>query len=84
MAKAFDELKKLNEDHKTIQQKNLSLFEGVKDREIADLKKSLAGWQEAVSVRDQEIARQKQMLDMSEQGIGHIIEAWLKRFNAAL
>jgi len=63
MAKAFDELKKLNEDHKTIQQKNL--FEGVKDREIADLKKSLAGWQEAVSVRDQEIARQKQMLDES-------------------
>ena len=65
MAKAFDELKKLNEDHKTIQQKNLSLFEGVKDREIADLKKSLAGWQEAVSVRDQEITRQKQMLDES-------------------
>ena len=65
MAKAFDELKKLNEDHKTIQQKNLSRFEGVKDREIADLKKSLAGWQEAVSVRDQEITRQKQMLDES-------------------
>ena len=65
MAKAFDELKKLNEDHKAIQQKNLSLFEGVKDREIADLKKSLTGWQEAVSVRDQEIARQKQMLDES-------------------
>lgn len=65
MAKAFDELKKLNEDHKTIQQKNLSLFEGVKDREIVDLKKSLAGWQEAVSVRDQEITRQKQMLDES-------------------
>lgn len=62
MAKAFDELKKLNEDHKAIQQKNLSLFEGVKDREIADLKKSLAEWQEAVSVRDKEIARQKQML----------------------
>jgi len=24
------------------------------------------------------------MLVISEQGIGHIIEAWLKRFNAAL
>jgi len=65
MAKAFDELKKLNEEHKAIQQKNLSLFEGVKDREIADLKKSLAGWQDAVTVRDQEITRQKQMLDES-------------------
>jgi hypothetical protein len=72
MARAFDELKKLNEDHKTIQQKNLSLFEGVKDREIADLKKSLAGWQDAVSVRDKEIARQKEMLNDSTTDLNRL------------
>ena len=72
MAKAFDELKKLNEDHKSIQQENLSLFQGVKDREIADLKKALAGWQEAVNVRDKEIAKQKQMLDESTLDLNNL------------
>lgn len=65
MANAFDELKRLNEEHKKIQESNFKLFSGEKDREIADLRKALAGWQAAVTDRDKEITRKQQALDDS-------------------
>ena len=65
MANAFDELKRLNEEHKRIQENNFKLFSGEKDREIADLRKVLAGWQAAVTDRDKEITRKQQALDDS-------------------
>jgi hypothetical protein len=55
MANAFDELKRLNEEHKRIQESNLKLFSGEKDREIAELKKAIAEWHAAVEARDKDI-----------------------------
>jgi hypothetical protein len=72
MAIAVDELKRLNEEHKRIQESNFKLFTGEKDREIADLRKALVGWQNAVTERDKEITRKQQALDDSTSDLNRL------------
>ncbi len=72
MANAVDELKRLNEEHKRIQESNFKLFTGEKDREIADLRKALVGWQNAVTERDKEITRKQQALDDSTSDLNRL------------
>ena len=64
MANAFDELKKLNDEHKRIQEANLKLFTGEKDRELASLRKSLAlANEDAASIGSQLIEKKKMLED---------------------
>jgi hypothetical protein len=72
MANSFDELKKLNEEHKRIQESNFKLFSGEKDREIGDLRKALAGWQAAVEDRDKDIKKKAQMLEDSTNDLNKL------------
>ena len=72
MANAFDELKRLNEEHKKIQESNFKLFSGEKDREIADLRKNLGGLQATVADRDKEIVRKQQALDDSASDLNRL------------
>lgn len=72
MANAFDELKRLNEEHKRIQESNLKLFSGEKDREIAELKKAISGWIAAVEARDKEIKQKAQMLEDSTNDLNRL------------
>jgi len=72
MANAFDELKRLNEEHKRIQENNFKLFSGEKDREIGDLKKAIAGWHAAVEARDKDIKQKAQMLEDSTNDLNRL------------
>lgn len=72
MANAFDELKKLNEEHKRIQESNFKLFSGEKDREIAELRKAIAGWHAAVEARDKDIKQKAQMLEDSTNDLNKL------------
>ena len=64
MAAALDELKKLNDEHKRIQEANLKLFAGEKDRELASLRKSLAiANEDAASIGSQLIEKKKMLED---------------------
>ena len=72
MATAFDELKRLNEEHKRIQESNFKLFSGEKDREIAELRKAIAGWHAAVEARDKEIKQKAQMLEDSTNDLNKL------------
>jgi hypothetical protein len=65
LAKAFDELKKLNEQHRGLQAENLSLFSGMKDKKIADLEKLLAVSEALVAKRAEEVSIKQKMLDDS-------------------
>jgi hypothetical protein len=48
------------------------LFSGEKDREISDIKKTLAGWQATVAERDKEIVREKEMLHNSTSDLNKL------------
>ena len=72
MANAFDELKRLNEEHKRIQENNFKLFSGEKDREIGDLKKDMASWHAAVEARDKDIKQKAQMLEDSTNDLNKL------------
>ena len=72
MANAFDELKRLNEEHKRIQESNFKLFSGEKDREIGDLKKAISGWHSAVEARDKDIKQKAQMLEDSTNDLNKV------------
>ncbi len=65
LAKAFDELKRLNEQHRSLQAENLSLFSGMKDKKIAELEKSLAVSEGLVARRAEEVSSKQKMLDDS-------------------
>jgi len=72
MANAFDELKRLNEEHKRIQESNLKLFSGEKDREIAELKKTITSVNSALEARDKEIKQKVQMLEDSTNDLNRL------------
>jgi hypothetical protein len=72
MANAVDELKRLNEEHKRIQESNFKLFSGEKDREIAELRKAIAGWHAAVESRDKEISQKARMLEDSTSDLNKL------------
>jgi hypothetical protein len=63
MAAALDELKKLNDEHKRIQEANLRLFTGEKDRELASLRKSLALANEDAAAMGSQLIKEKKMLE---------------------
>jgi len=65
MAKAVDELRNLNEQHRSLQAENITLFSGLKDKKISDLEKSLAASAALVTSRDEEIVTKNKMLDDS-------------------
>lgn len=65
MAKALDELRVLNEQHRNLQAENITLFSGLKDKKISDLEKSLAASEALVTKRDEEIVTKIKMLDDS-------------------
>jgi hypothetical protein len=63
MAAVLDELKKLNEEHKRVQEANLKLFTGEKDREISSLRKSLALANEDAAALGSQLIEKKKMLE---------------------
>ena len=65
MAKALDELRDLNEQHRSLQAENITLFSGLKDKKISDLGKSLAASEALVAMRDEKILTKNKMLDDS-------------------
>ena len=65
MAKAVDELRNLNEQHRSLQAENITLFSGLKDKKISDLEKALAASAALVTKRDEEIVTKNKMLDDS-------------------
>ena len=65
MAKAVDELRNLNEQHRSLQAENITLFSGLKDKKISDLEKSLAASEALVTKRGEEIVTKNKMHDDS-------------------
>jgi predicted nucleic acid-binding Zn-ribbon protein len=65
MANALDKLTDLNEQHRSLQAENITLFSGLKDEKISDLEKSLAASEALVTKRDEEIVTKIKMLDDS-------------------
>ena len=72
MANAFDELKRLNEEHKRIQESNFKLFSGEKDREIAEQRKASAGWHAVAEAREKDIKQKTQMLEDSTNDLNKL------------